>query len=98
MRVPVVVVMLLPVPVTLIVPPPVAAKPVPLVVSMSRPPPVKLIVAPVFVARFTAVPAPVLTTLLALLSVIVPLVLSWTEMPVPPVMLSAPEGVMAPVA
>jgi hypothetical protein len=83
----------LPVPATLIVPPPVALKPAPVVVSMSSPPPVKLIVAPVLVARLTAAPAPVLMTLLALVNAIVPPVLSWTEMPVPPVMLSAPENV-----
>ena len=61
--VPVVVVMLLPEPVTLIVPPPVASKPMPLVVSMSSPPPVKLIVAPVLVSRSRRCLSPVLTHL-----------------------------------
>src|SRR4051794_26780243 len=92
--VPVDVVMVLAAPVTLTVPPPVALKPLALVVVMAKLPPVKLIVAPVLVARLTAAPAPVLMIWLALVKATVPLVMFWTEMPVPPVMFSGPEKVM----
>src|SRR4051812_38197914 len=93
---PVVVVTLLPLPVTLMVPPPLARKPVPLVVSTSSPPPVKFTVAPVLLASEIAVFAPVLTTLWAPEKLTVPAVLSWTEMPVPPVMSIAPVKLPAP--
>ena len=57
--------MVLPVPCTVTVPPPVALKPTPDVVVMSRPLPpdvaLKLIVAPVLLARLTAVLAPVVS-------------------------------------
>ena len=72
--------MVLPVPVTLTVPPPVATKPVPLVASMSRPPPVKLMVAPVLSVRLTAVDVPPFSTLLAPENVIVPAALSSRKM------------------
>ena len=61
--VPVVVAIVLAVPVTLTVPPPVAWNPPPLVASMSSPPPVKLIVAPVLSVRMTAVAVPPFSTL-----------------------------------
>ena len=70
--VPVVVAIVLTVPVTLTVPPPVATKPLPLVASMSSPPPVKLMVAPVLLVRLTAVDVPPFSTLLAPENVIVP--------------------------
>ena len=63
--VPVVVAMVLPVPPDVMVPPPVALRPLPVVVSMSRPPPVRLIVgldpleenaAPVPVSSFLVAP------------------------------------------
>jgi hypothetical protein len=47
-------VIVLPVPVTPRVPPPLAPKPVPLVVVMDRLPPVKLVVAPVLFVSVTA--------------------------------------------
>ena len=78
----------LPVPVTEIVPPPSAEKPVPVVVEMSRPLPppagVKLIVPPaLLVSSVTALFAPVVSAIVGLLKLIVPPLLLATRIPVP---------------
>src|SRR5262249_28728592 len=52
--VPLVVLIVLPVPWTVTVPPPVTPIPAPVVVWTTNPPPVKLIVAPVLLVRVTA--------------------------------------------
>ena len=71
----------LPAPVTWIVPPPVAVKPVPVLLAITSPPLLKLMVAPALLLRLTAVLAPVLRFLLGLSKAMVPPLEFCTRMP-----------------
>ena len=92
-----VVVIVLPVPCTVTVPPPVALNPVPLVVLMASPPPVKLMVVPVLLVRLTAVLTPVFRLFDAPENVLVPPPQFCTRIPVP-VEVMFPEKVALPLS
>ena len=95
---PVVLVIELPVPVTLIVPLVSALMPRPLVVSMSRPPPERVSVWPSLVVMLTASVVVLLIVLVALLNVVEPPVLPDRMMPPPASLVSAigPDNVTVP--
>ena len=97
---PVMLLMVLPEPVTFTVPPPVALKPVPEPVVITSPPPLKLMVAPVLLFSTTALLPVVVSVLVLLVKEIVPLVLLVTDTGViaAAVYISGPSKVIAPVA